>query len=80
MKSNFKLLLAAGTALAVSSAAAFAGAGVDAIMKRGELLCGVSGALGGFSLPDSKGVMQGLDADVAVVSRLLWAQRSSSFR
>ncbi|MEM8974736.1 MAG: amino acid ABC transporter substrate-binding protein [Pseudomonadota bacterium] len=64
MKSKIKLLLAAGTALAVSSAAAFAGAGFDAIKKRGELLCGVSGALGGFSLPDSKGVMQGLDADV----------------
>jgi len=64
MKSNIKLLVAAGAALAVSSAAAFAGAGFDAIKKRGELLCGVSGALGGFSLPDSKGVMQGLDADV----------------
>lgn len=36
---------------------------LDAIKARGQLNCGVSGDTPGFSLPDSKGVMQGLDAD-----------------
>ena len=36
---------------------------IDAIMKRGELLCGTSGQAAGFSLPDSQGVMRGIDAD-----------------
>ena len=64
MKSKLTVALAAGVALAASATGAFAGKAFDAIKARGELLCGVSGALGGFSLPDSKGVMQGLDADV----------------
>ncbi len=36
---------------------------LDAVMARGVLNCGVAGAVAGFSLPDSKGVMRGLDAD-----------------
>jgi len=36
---------------------------LDATIKRGQLLCGVAGTTPGFSLPDSQGVMQGLDAD-----------------
>ena len=36
---------------------------LDAIRARGQLLCGVSGQVAGFSLPDSQGVMRGLDAD-----------------
>ena len=36
---------------------------IDAIVKRGEVLCGTSGVTPGFSLPDSQGVMRGLDAD-----------------
>jgi general L-amino acid transport system substrate-binding protein len=36
---------------------------IDAIVKRGELVCGVAGSTAGFSLPDSQGVMRGLDAD-----------------
>ena len=63
MQSTIKLAIAAG-ALAVTATGAFAGQAFDAIKARGELLCGVSGALGGFSLPDSQGVMKGLDADV----------------
>jgi general L-amino acid transport system substrate-binding protein len=43
---------------------AFAGATLDAVMDRGAVRCGVSGSLAGFSIPDSKGVMQGLDADI----------------
>lgn len=34
-----------------------------AVTARGELNCGVSGALPGFSAPDAQGVMRGFDAD-----------------
>lgn len=52
---------------------AFAGATIDGIKANGSIRCGVSGSLAGFSLPDSQGVMQGLDADVcrAVAAALL---------
>lgn len=33
------------------------------VKQRGQLLCGVFGVVPGFSLPDSKGVMKGIDAD-----------------
>ncbi len=36
---------------------------MDAIIKRGEVNCGVAGNSPMFSLPDSQGVMRGLDAD-----------------
>ena len=36
---------------------------LDAIRARGALNCGVSGEIAGFSLPDSRSVMQGMDAD-----------------
>ncbi|MFZ6762330.1 amino acid ABC transporter substrate-binding protein [Pseudoroseomonas sp. WGS1072] len=36
---------------------------LGAIRARGYLLCGVAGGTVGFSLPDSQGVMRGLDAD-----------------
>lgn len=36
---------------------------LGAIRARGELVCGVTGVTAGFSLPDSQGVMRGLDAD-----------------
>lgn len=37
---------------------------LEAVKSRGELLCGVIGASPGFSLPDSQGVMRGIDADL----------------
>ena len=37
---------------------------IEAIQKRGMLVCGVAGDVSGFSLPDSQGVMRGLDADM----------------
>lgn len=37
---------------------------LGAIKTRGHLICGVAGDRPGFSFPDSKGVMQGLDADI----------------
>jgi general L-amino acid transport system substrate-binding protein len=36
---------------------------LDAVKARGQVLCGTAGNVPGFSLPDSQGVMRGLDAD-----------------
>jgi general L-amino acid transport system substrate-binding protein len=36
---------------------------LDTVKSRGQVLCGIAGQVPGFSLPDSKGVMKGLDAD-----------------
>ena len=36
---------------------------IDAIKSRGQLVCGVSTGVAGFSLADNKGVIQGIDAD-----------------
>jgi general L-amino acid transport system substrate-binding protein len=36
---------------------------LDATKARGQVVCGIAGTTPGFSLPDSQGVMQGLDAD-----------------
>lgn len=51
------LLPAAGHAQGSGSAT------LDAVRGRGQLVCGVAGGVPGFSLPDSQGVMRGLDAD-----------------
>ncbi len=40
-----------------------AGDAVSAIRARGTLVCGVNGALPGFSAPDAQGVMRGFDAE-----------------
>ena len=57
----------AGAFLTVASVGAQAqgtgSATIDAIIKRGELNCGTAGNSPMFSLPDSQGVMRGLDAD-----------------
>jgi general L-amino acid transport system substrate-binding protein len=55
-----RLLLAA----ALLAAAATAHAGIlESVRQRGFLSCGVNVGLGGFSMPDSKGVWRGLDVD-----------------
>ncbi len=41
-----------------------AGPTLDAVKARGMVKCGISGEAPGFSAPDSKGVMRGLDADI----------------
>jgi general L-amino acid transport system substrate-binding protein len=60
-------LIAAFVAAAVWTAPAHAqGSGsktLDDTKARGQLLCGVAGNVAGFSLPDSQGVMRGIDAD-----------------
>jgi general L-amino acid transport system substrate-binding protein len=63
------LSLLGGLALALSigaTAPAAAQNSVDtvaAIRTRGQLVCGVAGQVAGFSAPDSRGEMRGLDAD-----------------
>lgn len=54
--------LCAATSLA--SLPAHAGKDLDAVKKRGELICGVSTGLAGFSAADSQGKWSGLDVDV----------------
>ena len=57
-------LIAAALLSAVPALAQPTGsATLDAVRARGMVLCGVAGAVPGFSLPDSTGVMRGLDAD-----------------
>ncbi|HEY3848242.1 MAG TPA: amino acid ABC transporter substrate-binding protein [Acetobacteraceae bacterium] len=56
--------LLTGIGLAPSADAAGSGsATLDAVVARGQMLCGIAGDVPGFSLPDSQGVMRGLDAD-----------------
>jgi len=68
---RFRTILAAAAALAASllpvpGSAQQRGSGsptLDAVRARGALNCGVSGEIAGFSLPDSRSVMQGMDAN-----------------
>ncbi len=53
------LLAATAPALAQGTGSAT----MDSIKSRGTLVCGVSTGVAGFSLADSKGVIQGIDAD-----------------
>ncbi len=59
-------VLVAALARAQDPAAPVTGSGsgtLDAVRSRGALSCGIDGAAAGFSLPDSRGIMQGIDAD-----------------
>lgn len=77
MKRSFaagRLVLLAG--LFTSSVALAQGSGsatIDSIKSKGQLACGVSTGVAGFSLADSKGVTQGIDADTcrAVAAAIL---------
>jgi general L-amino acid transport system substrate-binding protein len=72
--SFMKLSLAAGAAAAtLISLPAHAGKDLDAIKKRGELICGVNTGLAGFSAADSQGRWTGLDVDTcrAVAAAIL---------
>jgi general L-amino acid transport system substrate-binding protein len=73
MTGKFKLAFLAGALCVAASTTAFAGARVDAIKARGELICGVNTGLGGFSIADSTGKWVGLDVDVcrAIAASLL---------
>ena len=60
-------VLAAQAQAAAPPAGASGSPTLDTIRQRGLLTCGISGTVAGFALPDSKGVMQGLDADTCRV-------------
>lgn len=47
----------------VAQAQGTGSATLDAVRARGQLVCGVTTGVAGFSLADSKGVIRGLDAD-----------------
>ncbi len=51
------------SAAAPSLAQGSGSATLDAVKARGTLQCGTNGSVAGFSLPDSQGVMKGIDAD-----------------
>ncbi len=75
-RSLFLGALLLGTGLALSPPAMAQGSGsatIDTIKSRGQLVCGVSTGVAGFSLADSKGVTQGIDADTcrAVAAAIL---------
>ena len=58
-----KTTVVAATLLALA-APAYAGKTLDAIISRGQLVCGVSSGVAGFSQDDSAGIWSGLDVDV----------------
>jgi general L-amino acid transport system substrate-binding protein len=65
-RTTTKVLLAgiAAACLTAFTAPASAQSTLDAVKKRGKLICGVSQVSAGFAFPDSKGVMQGFDVDI----------------
>lgn len=56
--------IAVAAAVLGGAGAAQAGPTLDAVKERGILNCGVNVGVAGFSLPDSQGVWQGMDADL----------------
>ena len=75
------LLTAAITCAALATSAAHAGT-LDDIKKRGELRCGVTQALAGFSVADNKGRWTGLDVDYcrALASAIFHDPEKVTFR
>ena len=75
------LLTAAITCAALATSAAHAGT-LDDIKKRGELRCGVTQALAGFSVADDKGRWTGLDVDYcrALASAIFHNPEKVTFR
>ena len=57
------LLALAWGSVDVAYAQGSGSATLDAAKARGQVLCGTAGSVPGLSLPDSQGVMRGLDAD-----------------
>ena len=75
------LLTAAITCAALATSTAHAGT-LDDIKKRGELRCGVTQALAGFSVADDKGRWTGLDVDYcrALASAIFHDPEKVTFR
>jgi general L-amino acid transport system substrate-binding protein len=79
-----KLMIAAvvallGSAMAIGNAQA--GATLDAVKQRGELICGANTGLAGFSRPDDQGNWTGLDVDTcrAVAAVILGSPDKAKF-
>jgi general L-amino acid transport system substrate-binding protein len=64
MKGIAAALVAGVATVALTTTAAFADETLDAVKARGELVCGVSTGLPGFSNPDEDGNWSGIDVDV----------------
>lgn len=67
MLHNNKTLLCSATALMatmLATGSAQAGETMDAVKERGQVVCGVSTGLPGFSTPDDQGNWEGIDVDV----------------
>jgi general L-amino acid transport system substrate-binding protein len=60
----YRLVSALITAALCASLPAHAGKTLDAIKQRGQVICGVSTGVAGFSAPDAKGRWGGLDVDI----------------
>jgi len=73
MTNTLSKALVATAFLVVTSSAALAGATLDAIKQRDQVICGVNTGLGGFSIADSTGRWVGLDVDIcrAIAAALL---------
>jgi general L-amino acid transport system substrate-binding protein len=61
---NKHLIAMAALAATLLPAPAHAGKTLDAIRERGQLACGVSTGVAGFSAADSKGEWRGMDVDI----------------
>ncbi len=64
MKRGILAATALLASLFASQRPAEAGATLDAVRARGQLVCGVHTGIAGFALPDARGVWQGLDVDL----------------
>jgi len=64
LRRAFLATAAAAAALLAAALPARAGATLDAVRARGTLHCGIHTGVAGFALPDSRGVWQGMDADL----------------
>lgn len=60
---NWKTLSLSVAALALATSSAFAGPTLDAVKKRGHIVCGASQGTVGFGAPDDKGYWKGLDVE-----------------
>lgn len=63
MKITTFAVAAVATAIGLAGPA-FAGPTLDAVKQRGQVICGVSSGIGGFSNPDSAGNWTGIDVDL----------------
>ncbi|YBV94412.1 amino acid ABC transporter substrate-binding protein (plasmid) [Phyllobacteriaceae bacterium JZ32] len=60
---TWKIISLAASAFACATASAHAGPTLDAVKKRGHVICGASQGTVGFGAPDDKGYWRGLDVE-----------------